>query len=112
METDDIQLGPYVYCASHVGPHMSGWCTVPISQKLGLLAADLQEAGELVIHLGLPWHGYCGVCYKWIANQRPGDRFCNDGSHTQEEIVAANVRAADLRGYLWERALDAPAKTV
>lgn len=34
----------WVYCKSHVGPHMTGWCTVPASQKTLLEATTQQEA--------------------------------------------------------------------
>lgn len=102
MDTDDTHLGPYVYCASHVGPHTSGWCTVPVSEKLGLFAADEDEARELVMHLGLPWYGHCAVCYKWTANEPHS--LCQD--HTAAEYAAATLRREDLRRYLWERELD------
>jgi hypothetical protein len=104
MEANDTQLGTYVYCASHIRPHTSGWCTVPTSQKIGLLAATMDEAFELTRHLGLPVHGYCPVCYKYIANEHPHNIFCPE--HSAQEKANAEVRRADLHQYLWGRALD------
>jgi hypothetical protein len=99
---DDVRLGPYVYCASHVGPHESGWCTVSLDNKIGLLASDYDEAFELVKHLGYPIDGYCRVCYKYTANEVHSN--CLD--HTEDEYADAALRKDDLRRYLWERSLD------
>jgi hypothetical protein len=33
-----------VYCASHMRPHFTGWCTVPNSEKVQLDAIDLNSA--------------------------------------------------------------------
>lgn len=41
---DDQSLGAYCYCRSHVGPHETGWCTVPVYDKLPLKATTHAEA--------------------------------------------------------------------
>lgn len=109
-EVNDTHLGPYVYCGSHVGPHLSGWCTVPAHDKLGLPAETDAEANEWVKALGLPWYGHCGVCYKWILNEDwyrqsrvMGPVRLNCPEHTGEEQRAATLREQDLRRYLRER---------
>ena len=33
-----------VYCASHMRPHFTGWCTVPNSQKTKLAATNITDA--------------------------------------------------------------------
>ena len=41
--TDDARTfgaDAWVYCKSHVGPHSTGWCTVPVSDKVKLDAKD------------------------------------------------------------------------
>lgn len=96
---NDSHLGDYVYCASHVGPHLSGWCTVPASDKLGLLAETADEAHEEVKFLKLPWYNHCSVCYKYVGNESYRD--CPE--HSVEEIMAARTRRRDLEEYLWER---------
>lgn len=35
-ETEDVVLGEWVYCAQHLRPHRSGWCSVSVDDKLGL----------------------------------------------------------------------------
>lgn len=35
-QTEDTALGPWVYCASHLRAHRSGWCTVDNGNKVGL----------------------------------------------------------------------------
>ena len=32
----DTVLGEWVYCRQHRRSHRTGWCTVPVSEKLGL----------------------------------------------------------------------------
>lgn len=34
----------YVYCASHMRVHSTGWCTVPNSEKTPIKADTLEEA--------------------------------------------------------------------
>lgn len=36
VKTEDEKLGPWVYCAQHLRPHPTGWCTVDLHDKLGL----------------------------------------------------------------------------
>ena len=37
VDPDDADFfGEWVYCASHLAAHRTGWCTVPNSDKLGL----------------------------------------------------------------------------
>lgn len=40
----DEHMGAYVYCTQHVGPHSTGWCTVPAYMKLRLKATTLEDA--------------------------------------------------------------------
>lgn len=35
-EVEDLILGDWVYCHQHLRPHMTGWCTVDIGEKVGL----------------------------------------------------------------------------
>lgn len=35
-EVSDTVLGEWVYCASHLAAHKSGWCTIPLDDKIGL----------------------------------------------------------------------------
>lgn len=99
MEANDTHLGAYVYCASHVGPHASGWCTVGLNQKLGLPADNADDARAWCQDLGLPVYGYCPVCYAWRGNEPHS--ICQD--HKASEYAAATLRREDLRRYLWER---------
>lgn len=73
---DDSQMGAYVYCKSHVGPHVTGWCTVFNNNKIPLEAQTQEEAFEEVKKMGLPIHGRCRVCYKFIANEHPWAKEC------------------------------------
>lgn len=107
MPTDDVQLGAYVYCASHVGPHSTGWCGVSLSQKVGLLAADAAEAEEMVKFFGWPIYGTCPVCYECTANKVHS--ICQ--THTAAEYAGATRRREDLRQYLRDRELDKLDKT-
>jgi len=34
----------WVYCAQHRRPHLTGWCTVSIKDKIPLLTNDEQQA--------------------------------------------------------------------
>jgi len=49
--------GNLVYCSQHLAVHVTGWCTVPNSEKVGLgLKSDLQgydKANDKCRHLGL-----------------------------------------------------------
>lgn len=99
MKANDTDLGDFVYCASHVGPHATGWCGVGKDQKLGLLARTSEEAWAEVRSYGLPMHNYCPVCYVWRGNEVHS--ICQD--HTASEYAAATLRREDLRSYLQER---------
>lgn len=33
---EDTVLGAWVYCAQHLRPHRSGWCSVGVEDKVGL----------------------------------------------------------------------------
>lgn len=56
---EDELLGPWVYCAQHLRPHESGWCTVSLRDKVGLgkfegsVQEQLQQAGEKCERFGL-----------------------------------------------------------
>lgn len=108
-EAEDIALGKYVYCAAHVRPHTSGWCTVPAREKLGLLADTEDEAYAEVKWLRLPIYNLCDVCYKFVANEdwyrRPvqGPRRLACPEHSEEEVRASLDRKRDLDRYIWER---------
>jgi predicted RNA-binding protein with PUA-like domain len=43
---DEMTFGEarFVYCKSHMRPHLTGWCTVPASQKTLLTALALNTA--------------------------------------------------------------------
>lgn len=64
----DEHLGLYVYCQQHVGPHVTGWCTVNANQKISLKATTFKEAFKEVKSMKLPIYGHCDTCYEWIAN--------------------------------------------
>lgn len=36
--------GRLVYCAQHLRPHVTGWCTVGVGQKTKLLADNTDDA--------------------------------------------------------------------
>jgi hypothetical protein len=40
----DEYMGKYVYCRAHVGPHATGWCTVPPEDKIALKATTAEDA--------------------------------------------------------------------
>ena len=35
-QTEDAAMGEWVYCAAHLRPHRTGWCTVPARDKTPL----------------------------------------------------------------------------
>ena len=47
-KTEDVKLGPWVYCAQHLRPHSTGWCSVDIKDKLGLgeFPGTVEEQGR------------------------------------------------------------------
>ena len=49
----DEHMGYYVYCASHLRPHSTGWCTVDPSNKIRLAATNYDDAAEECDRLGL-----------------------------------------------------------
>lgn len=57
--SDDLQLGPWVYCAQHLRPHTTGWCGVDIGEKVGLgeFSGSHDEQARAAVrkcrHLGL-----------------------------------------------------------
>jgi hypothetical protein len=75
LKEPDYTLGDFVYCRSHVAPHLSGWCTVSVVDKIGLEATTPEEAFEEVKAMGLPIYNHCDICYKFIANE-PWMREC------------------------------------
>lgn len=43
--TDDKVYGTkFVYCTQHCRVHDTGWCTVPVVDKIALLSETLEEA--------------------------------------------------------------------
>lgn len=36
----------FVYCRQHLNPHSTGWCTVDVSDKVGLGVTTYEEARE------------------------------------------------------------------
>lgn len=46
IEEDEIEFGKdrWVYCASHVNPHMTGWCSVSVKNKTLLNAMNREDA--------------------------------------------------------------------
>jgi hypothetical protein len=71
-EAPDAAMGAWVYCKSHVGPHLTGWCAVGVDRKVALdlpETATRQQANEVVWAMGLSIYGYCDVCHKWVANE-------------------------------------------
>lgn len=57
--TDEKEFGAerWVYCKSHVGPHMTGWCTVCTSDKVLLNATSHTEAVQESKDLGFKIFG-------------------------------------------------------
>lgn len=98
--TTDESLGKFVYCAQHVGPHVTGWCTVGNDQKLSLPADTNEEAWEWMRYLKLPWHGHCGVCQEPLTMSAP--QVCVK-KHSAEQVKAAERRRQQLRQYLHYR---------
>lgn len=43
-ESDDRDMGEWVYCRSHVNPHRTGWCSVFRDNKVPLDATSHEEA--------------------------------------------------------------------
>lgn len=46
MTEDEVVFGKgqWVYCNQHLRPHMTGWCTVTVFNKVGLGVATEEEA--------------------------------------------------------------------
>lgn len=45
--TEDAKVfgaGVWVYCGQHLGPHLTGWCTVPVKHKIKLDATNQDDA--------------------------------------------------------------------
>jgi hypothetical protein len=62
-QTEDVAAfgrGTYVYCAQHLGPHNTGWCTVGLDDKVGLgikfLTENMDAAHAKCKKLGLLLH--------------------------------------------------------
>jgi len=59
LNTEDLILGEWVYCAQHLRAHQSGWCTVGLEDKVGLgpftgqSELQRQKATEKCVRLGL-----------------------------------------------------------
>lgn len=53
----DEHMGMYVYCKSHLGPHSTGWCTVPATDKIALKAMSFASAVIEVRAMGLRIYG-------------------------------------------------------
>lgn len=62
MTEDEKKFGAdaWVYCRSHVGPHSTGWCTVPVSDKVKLEAKTRQEALDECKQKGLRVFRFAG----------------------------------------------------
>ncbi len=43
----------WIYCGQHLRPHLTGWCTVPCTNKIGLKVDNEQEAYKKCKLLGL-----------------------------------------------------------
>lgn len=45
---DELVFGKeqLVYCRQHLRPHSTGWCSVSVSEKVGLGTNDINEAYE------------------------------------------------------------------
>jgi hypothetical protein len=54
---EDEQMGLWVYCKEHVGPHSTGWCSVSTDDKIALKAKDRDEAVAECRAMNLPIHG-------------------------------------------------------
>jgi hypothetical protein len=52
----DEHMGKFVYCAQHMAPHSTGWCTVSVEQKVSLTATDLDTAQIECRAKNLPLH--------------------------------------------------------
>jgi hypothetical protein len=49
----DEHLGTFVYCASHLRPHSTGWCSVDPDHKVCLTATTIETAYAEVARYGL-----------------------------------------------------------
>ena len=60
LADDYIAFGPdqFVYCGSHRRPHRTGWCTVSVSNKLGLGVLTHEEAVAKCRKFGLKLSSY------------------------------------------------------
>lgn len=60
MTEDEQQFGTdvWIYCKSHVNPHTTGWCTVPVGGKIRLDATTRLEAENECREKGLPLFNY------------------------------------------------------
>lgn len=53
-QAEDQVLGEWVYCSQHLNVHLSGWCTVPLRDKLGIgPVKDRAEAIKKCLSMGL-----------------------------------------------------------
>jgi len=57
QQTDDRSMGEWVYCAQHLRPHSTGWCTVSVRDKTPLEAIDREAAYEECRRRGLRIEG-------------------------------------------------------
>ena len=63
MEFEDYNVfgGTWVYCNQHMKPHMTGWCSVSVRDKIGLgiegKQENAQEAYAKARAFGLPIYG-------------------------------------------------------
>jgi hypothetical protein len=53
-DADYFGKDAFVYCASHLRPHLTGWCTVPLTEKVRLHALNYEEANDQCRRLKLP----------------------------------------------------------
>jgi hypothetical protein len=59
MTEDAVHFGEgkWIYCKSHVRVHTTGWCTVPITEKVALNAETFGEAKAEAISMGFLING-------------------------------------------------------
>lgn len=73
---DDSVLGTaYVYCASHLRAHTSGWCTVSLVDKYPLDATTEPDATAEARAKGFRMHGdplHCKTCGAEVKTAGPG----------------------------------------
>lgn len=57
---DEVTFGPdtWVYCAQHLRPHLTGWCTVHVDQKTPLEAKTQDQAFAECVQRGLKLYSY------------------------------------------------------